>query len=159
VDTRPGVGEILTGFILFNIDKEEYAVDIKNVNSILKTIDYQKIIFISRQELAFTIEYKNESFHILNLHKQLKHDFPINITNTRILLLNSDNQKTAIIVDNVKEFVTGNNKSWELLKVIPVNDVHYISGKIIYEGRNILIPDLNKINRDELLSLQLEKHF
>ena len=79
MDTQLRVGEILTGFILFNIDKEEYAVDIKIVNAILKTADYKKIIFSSHQELTFTIEYKNETFHLLNLHKQLKHDFPIDI--------------------------------------------------------------------------------
>lgn len=158
MDSRLRVDEVLTGFIIFIIDKEEFAIDIKIVDAILKTADYRKIIFSSQQELAFTFEYKDETYHLLNLHKQLKHVFPIDIFNTRILLLNSDNQKTALIVDNVKEFVTGNNKSWELLKVIPVNDVNYISGKIIYEGRNIYILDLNKINRDELMSLQLGMH-
>jgi len=158
VDSRLRVDEVLTGFILFNIDKKEFAVDINNVSAILKTADYKKLVISSHQELAHSIEYKNEVFHLLNLHKQLKHNFPTDIVNTRIILLNTDNQKTAIIVDNIKEFVTGNNKTWEFSKVIPVNDVNYISGKIIYEGRNILILDLNKINRDELMSLQLGMH-
>jgi chemotaxis signal transduction protein len=106
-------------------------------------------------ELAQIFEYKNEIFHFQNLHKKLKHNFPAEIVGTRILLSNIDNNKTAIIVDNIKEYVTVNNKAQEFLKVVPVTDIDYIAAKITYEGRTILVPDLNKICRDELASLHI----
>ena len=37
-------------------------------------------------------------------------------------------------------------------------DVAYKSCEIKNKSGNIFVPDLNKINRDELLSLQLEKY-
>lgn len=58
----------------------------------------------------------------------------------------------------MKENVNKNIKDSEFLEVILGCGLNYIPYKIIREGRNILIPDLNKINRDELLSLQLEKY-
>ena len=69
-----------------------------------------------------------------------------------------DIYNTTSLVIKVKENVKKNIKDSEFLEVILGCGLHYIPYKIIREGRNILIPDLNKINRDELPSLQLEKY-
>jgi len=150
-------GEVQIGFVLFNIGKDEFAIDIKIVDTILNTENYKSFNFSAYHNIALTIEHKNESFQLLNLHKILRYNTPNDIVNTRIILLNIDNQKAAILVDNIKEFVTVNNKTWEFFKVNPISDKDYISWEIQYEGRNIFVPDLNKIFRDELLSLKLEK--
>jgi chemotaxis signal transduction protein len=150
-------GEVQIGFILFNIGKDEFAIDIKIVDTILNTENYNNFNFSTYQNIALAIEEKNESFQLLNLHKLLRYNIPNNIVNTRIILLNVDNHKAAILVDNIKEFVTVNNKTWQFLKFNPIVDKDYIAWKIEYEGRNIFVPDLDKIFRDELLSLKLEK--
>jgi chemotaxis signal transduction protein len=156
VNSLSHAGEVLSGFVLFNINKTEFAVDIKIVESILHTENFKDFVFTAYHNIPLTVEYNNESFHLLNLHKLLKYNAPKNVVNTRIILLNVDNHRTAILVDNIKEFVTANNKTYKFLKVIPVNDMDNISGKIIYEGRTILILDLNKITRVELINHHLE---
>lgn len=151
-----GTGEVLTGFILFKINKEEFAVDIKIVHAILKAGHYNNLVSSLNHNTTPVIEYKNEDFHLLNIHHVLGFSFPNNITNARIILLNIENHKAAIMADNIKEFVTANNKAREFFEIIPASDKNYISGKINYEDRNILVPNLNKIFRDELISHQLE---
>jgi hypothetical protein len=58
----------------------------------------------------------------------------------------------------VKKLVKRNIKVSEFSEVILSCYLNYNPCNIISEGRNILMPDLNKINRDELLSLQLAKY-
>ena len=151
-----GAGEVLTGFILFKINKEEFAIEIKIVHAILKAGNYNNLVSAVNNNTTPVIEYKNEDFHLLNLHHVLGYSFPNNITDARIILLNLENHKVAIIADNIKEFVTANNKARQFFEIIPETDKNYISGKITYEDRNILVPNLNKIFRDELISHQSE---
>ena len=148
--------EALTGFILFKINIEEFAIDIKVVHTILKAGYYNNLVSLVRLKTNPVIEYKNEDFHLLNLHRLLGFNLPNDITDAHIILLNIQNHKTAILVDNIIEFVTANSKEREFFEIGTSTDKKYISGNIQYENRNILIPNLNKIFRDELISHQIE---
>jgi hypothetical protein len=66
------------------------------------------------------------------------------------------NNKTSFAFKE-KKYLKKLIKVHEFFEVIHGLGLDYIPCKVIYDGRNFLIPDLNKICWAELLSLQLEK--
>jgi hypothetical protein len=56
----PRAGRLLKGFILFNIDDEDFAMDIKIVHAILKTENYKHFISPLYRHVNSTIEYVSD---------------------------------------------------------------------------------------------------
>jgi chemotaxis signal transduction protein len=156
VDSFPDIGDNVTGFILFNINNEEFAVEIIIVEATLNTDIFEEIIVAVSKQTDLTFKYNNENYHLLNLHKILNKSISNHIANKRIILINNASSRIALLVDSIKEFVTLNKKNREFLKVLPIKDNNYLIGKIEYEGKNILIPDLIKIYADKVMNRNMQ---
>lgn len=84
------------GFILFNKGTKVIAIDIKIVTAILNTAKYTRFLSATFHHITPVIDYKKESFPLLNLYKVLGYSFQNNIVNTIIILLSIENKKNAI---------------------------------------------------------------
>ena len=95
------------------------------------------------------IKVNEEMMPILNFHSMFGLKTPPEDDNTRYVLLDFIKRKIAFMVDNIKEIISINKKTRDVLKYVPIEDKPYLIGKIIYDDQIILYPDLDKIIRDQ----------
>jgi len=131
-------------YVVFLIAGKEYGVALDSVFSILNPLgDYSLTehftigtdsIKIGKEEIPFI------SFYELNDIKSPPHS-----QRTRIIIANSDDLKAAFYVEEVKDFIPSNTKSFFNRKRISIAEQPYIKWQIIYDKRYILLPDFDKM--------------
>jgi chemotaxis signal transduction protein len=138
----------ITGVLVFNVGDLDFCLDIKIV---ISTIVPEKSNTITNRGYSDTeeIEYSNELIPLLNIHTIYGLKMSEDDNDTRILILDFNKKKIAFRVDNIKEIISINKKTRDSLKYVSLKNKPYLNGKIMYEGRIILYPDLDKIIRDQ----------
>jgi len=136
------------GVLVFNIAELEFCIDIKYVSSIVTPQDKNKLTINSNLGIE-NIKTKKEMVHRLNFHALFGINTPPEDDNTRYLLLDFRKRKIVFRVDNIKEIISINKKTRDLLQYVSIKDKPYLNGKIIYDDQLIFCPDLNRIIRDE----------
>jgi chemotaxis signal transduction protein len=131
-------------YVVFLIAGKEYGVALDSVFSILNPLgDYSLTehftigtdsIKIGKEEIPII------SFYELNDIKSPPHS-----QRTRIIIANSDDLKAAFYVEEVKDFISSNTKSFFNRKRISIAEQPYIKWQIKYDKRYILLPDFDKM--------------
>ncbi len=138
----------IKGILVFNIAGLEFCIDIDFVSSIITPQD--KNMLTTNNKLGNeNIKINEEMIPILNFHSMFGFKTPPEDDNTRYILLDFSKRKIVFMVDNIKEIISINKKTHDVLKYVPIEDKPYLNGKIIYDGQIILYPDLDKVIRDQ----------
>jgi len=138
----------IKGILVFKIAGLDFCIDIEYVSSIITPQD-KSLLTIKNKPGNENIKVNEETIPILNFHSMFGFKTPPEDDNTRYVLLDFIKRKIAFMVDNIKEIISINKKTRDVLKYVPIEDKPYLIGKIIYEGQIILYPDLDKIIRDQ----------
>src|SRR5690625_3677823 len=91
-------------YVVFNLDSEEFGIDIMNVKEI---IPYQESVNIPNapEFIEGIINYRGNVIPIINLKKRFKLD-DFNVTkDTRIIVINIEEKEIGFIVDEASQTI------------------------------------------------------
>ncbi len=142
--------------VVFNLGLEEYAVDISCAKEIIRIPKFTKIPNVP-SFIEGVINLRGKVIPIFDLKKRFKLDQSERNTDSRLLILELDDMKVGIIVDDVSEVISIDEESIQNLNSeivgISKNSIRGIS--II--GQRIIIL-LNVINlKSEIFKYNLER--
>jgi len=141
---NPDVENFGKGYAIFLIAGKEYGIDVRLLNSIINPQD-----FITSQHSLNTkkdsIWLADKEISIINLYELYNLQSPPHNTDTRVIVVNVEEQTFAFYVEKVKEFISIGTKISELSEFISINDEPLIKWKMKYGDRYILLPDFDKI--------------
>jgi purine-binding chemotaxis protein CheW len=138
----------IKGILVFKIAGLDFCIDIEYVSSIITPQD-KNMLTTNNKPGNENIKINEEMIPILNFHSMFGFKTPPEDDNTRYILLDFSKRKIVFMVDNIKEIISINKKTHDVLKYVPIEDKPYLNGKIIYDGQIILYPDLDKVIRDQ----------
>jgi chemotaxis signal transduction protein len=141
------ISESLNGLVVFEISGKEFCTDIKSISAIINPNELnQPSLFdkanpkIQINDLTIPIvEFKG--FFGLQNH--------IGTKDNRIVLVEIQDHVFGFIVDRVKEIFSLSKGFKSKLKFLNDEKNNYLLGKLEYENRELLIPDLGKIALDK----------
>jgi len=141
---NPGVEKSGVGYAVFLIAGKEYAVDVKTLNSIInpqEDISIQHSLNIKKDSLRIS----DKDISLINLYELYDLQFPAHSKDTRIIVVNIEEQTFAFYVEKVIEFIFIDTKSSDLSEFISMDDKPLIKWKMKYGDRYFLLPDFDKI--------------
>ncbi len=132
------------GFIVFNIMRKMFCLDINNVLTIISTKELNQSQFFFNYSTN-TINYHGEIFPLVefNVHYNLK--FSVNDISKHLIFLNYKGNKIALFVDQIVDYIATNNSMIDQIKYVPTQRKSFINGQIQYEGKSFLMLDLDQI--------------
>ena len=137
-------------YVVFNLDKEEFGIDIMNVKEI---IPYQESIQIpnSPDFIEGVINYRGNVIPIINLRKRFKLEADDVTKDTRIIVISLEEKEIGFIVDEASQTLRLNEEQIDPTPdVISDIDRRYIIGVgKVDESRLVILLDLEKILSDE----------
>lgn len=137
-------------YVVFNLDKEEFGIDIMNVKEI---IPYQESTQIpnSPDFIEGVINYRGNVIPIVNLRRRFKLKADEITKDTRIIVINLDEKEIGFIVDEASQTLRLNEEQIDPTPdVISDVDRRYITGVgKIDESRLLILLDLEKILSDK----------
>ncbi len=148
-------------YVVFNLDKEEFGIDIMNVKEI---IPYQESIQIpnSPDFIEGVINYRGNVIPIINLRKRFKLEADDVTKDTRIIVISLEEKEIGFIVDEASQTLRLNEEQIDPTPdVISDIDRRYIIGVgKVDESRLVILLDLERIlsNKeiDEINNLEVE---
>lgn len=137
-------------YVIFKLDKEEYAIDINNVNEISEYVECTKVPN-SPSFISGIINYRGSVVPIVNLREKFELPFSEVNENTRIIVFVMKGKQIGILVDDASQVITINDKNIEEAPSIIVDaEEKFISGIGKVENRMIIILDMeNLLNEEE----------
>ncbi|MDA3846347.1 MAG: chemotaxis protein CheW [Vallitaleaceae bacterium] len=135
--------------VVFNLDKEEYGLDIVKVNGIEK---YQEVVKVpnSPDYIEGMINLRGEVLPIVSLRKKFNLPIKEYDEETRIIVAMTDDIKVGLLVDSVSEIL---NIEEELIEVVPKLvagiDRRYIKSIAKVDKRMIVLVDVKLLIDDE----------
>ncbi len=132
--------------VVFSLAEEEFGVEIKKVNSIIKT---EKITKIPNSEFFVegVINLRGKIIVIINLHKKLGLKQKEWDKDTRIIVVELEEETVGMIVDSVKEVLRIEESKIEAAPEIILQkiDSDYIQSVGILGERLIVLLDVDKV--------------
>jgi purine-binding chemotaxis protein CheW len=142
--------EDLTGLVIFEIGSAEFCVDIKDVAAILNPNELDKFEEIYDQASS-KLMLENLIIPTVSLHKYIGLPESKIMRDTRLLLLEFNNNKFGFFVEKIKEIVTVDKEfKNDALKFYPEKEKEYVIGTLKYEGKSLAMPDYIKILSETL---------
>ncbi|MBE5910243.1 chemotaxis protein CheW [Pseudobutyrivibrio sp.] len=93
-------------YIIFNINKESYAIDVSQVNNIIQMPKITKVPK-SPEYFSGVISLRGEIIPIMSLHRRMNYGEDSITKDSRIIILNIEDERLmGVIVDEVKEVLT-----------------------------------------------------
>ncbi|MCF6461893.1 chemotaxis protein CheW [Clostridium sp. Cult1] len=148
-------------YVVFNLDSEEFGIDIMNVKEI---IPYQESVNIPNapEFIEGIINYRGNVIPIINLKKRFKLD-DFNVTkDTRIIVINIEEKEIGFIVDEASQTIRlDDNQIDPTPDIISEVDRRFITGVgKIGEDRLLILLDLHKIltdkEKDQIEMMEIE---
>jgi purine-binding chemotaxis protein CheW len=133
--------------IIFSINSKRYCFNINEVNEIVDNTESSKIPE-SADYIEGIINFRDNVLILLNLKKLLKNDTTKYTEYSKIIILNSNESKIGILVDDVEEMLKIEKESIKVLKPTEKIDSKYIYGHVKNEKETILHLDLKLIIKD-----------
>lgn len=137
----------LTGLVIFEINNNEYCLDINDVSAIINPNELEDGLNLNPIETK-KIKIDEILIPIIDLYKfgglgQIS----LNLNkDTRILIIELIDKKIGFFVDKIKEIITIDIEfKTNALRILPEKENSYLIGKLKYEGRQLSFPDLNRI--------------
>jgi purine-binding chemotaxis protein CheW len=115
-------------YIIFKINKEVYAIDVKSVNNI---IQMPKITQVPSSPKYYrgVINLRGEIIPVMSLRRRMNYDDDCFTSNSRIIILNiGEDNLLGIVVDEVKEVLDISSKDIEQPSQFIKNDASVVSG-------------------------------
>ncbi|MDD3267762.1 MAG: chemotaxis protein CheW [Syntrophomonadaceae bacterium] len=138
-----GQGEIQV--VAFRLGKEEYAVDILNVQEINRLLDITRVPRAARH-IEGVVNLRGNIIPIINLHTRFNLQAAGDQEDKRIIVFQFDDIKTGIIVDEVSEVLSLNkNDIEETSNVYNSISADLIKGIARVDDRLFLLLDILKI--------------
>ena len=148
LDCQPDISlDKIQGILVFVLAKIEFCIDFKDVTHILNPNQLEsnelKIHFNKK-----LIIYKSESIALIKINELLGlKNFTMD-DHTRIILLEINEVKFAVIVEGVQSIISIDLSTRERLKFLPVQSNQYIKGKIKIDNADLLFLDIVQICRE-----------
>ena len=137
-------------YVVFNLDKEEFGIDIMNVKEI---IPYQESIHVPNtpQFIEGIINYRGNVIPIINLKRRFKLDIGETTKDTRIIVISLNEKDIGFIVDEASQTLRlDENEIDPAPDIISGVDRKYIIGVgKIDDNRLLILIDLEKILTDD----------
>jgi len=131
--------------VAFNLGKEEYAVDILNVQGIERVLNITRIPR-SENYIEGVVNLRGNIIPIINLHKKFNLQAEGNEEDKRIIVFQFNDLKVGIIVDEVSEVLRlGKEDIEETGKVYSSINAEHIRGIAKVNNRLLILLDLLKI--------------
>ena len=138
--------EAINGLLVFNFLDNEFCIDLESLYEI-RNVDEVKIDINSSKEAIILLD--EHEYKVIQLNKLLGYPELNASTNNRIIFIDIFDKKIAFIVEMINELLTteflflGDSLSMEFSPT-----KKYLKGAIKFQGRNIFIPDFEKICKD-----------
>ncbi len=140
------VGVSSTQYIVVNMGIEQYGIDIKYVDNIVRM---QKITRVPKAQKFFrgVINLRGEIVPIMSLRTKFELDDDVITDKTRIIILKPDGQEPiGIIVDQVKEVLSLDSDCIDKVQIDPNDEKSkYINAVGKYNGNLISILNINGV--------------
>ena len=131
--------------VAFNLGKEEYAVDILNVQEINRLLNITRVPK-SENHIEGVVNLRGNIIPIINLHKKFNLQSEGNEEDKRIVVFQFDDLKVGIIVDEVSEVLRlGKEDIEDTEKVYSSINAEHIKGIAKVNNRLLILLDLFKI--------------
>lgn len=131
--------------VAFNLGKEEYAVDILNVQDINRLLYITRVPW-SENHIEGVVNLRGNIIPIINLHKKFNLQSEGNEDDKRIIVFQFDDLKVGIIVDQVSEVLRLEKDDIEETgKVYSSINAEHIKGIAKVNNRLLILLDLLKI--------------
>jgi purine-binding chemotaxis protein CheW len=115
-------------YIIFKINKEVYAIDVKSVNNI---IQMPKITQVPSSPKYYrgVINLRGEIIPVMSLRRRMNYDDDCFTSNSRIIILNiGEDNLLGIVVDEVNEVLNISSNDIEQPSQFIKNDASVVSG-------------------------------
>ena len=131
--------------VAFNLGKEEYAVDILNVQEIERVLNITRVPR-STNYIEGVVNLRGNIIPIINLHKKFNLQAEGNEEEKRIIVFQFDDLKAGIIVDEVSEVLRlGKEDIEETGKVYGSINAEHIKGVAKVDSRLLILLDIFNI--------------
>ncbi len=147
--------DTLNQYILFELDKQNYYLDIKNVKEFisLKRLNITKLPY-TQDFIKGIINLKGDFLVVVDLKKFLNNDRDGAKEGSKLIIVESSNFNLALLVDEIK-FIK-NLKNINLSETTSSNSLPYISHEFMEEGELYSILNFEKIINDERLYINIK---
>ena len=136
-------------YVVFNLDKEEFGIDIMNVKEI---IPYQESIQVPNTPnfIEGIINYRGNVIPIINLKRRFKLGVQEVTKDTRIIVITLENKEIGFVVDEASQTLRlDENQIDPAPDIISGVDKKYIIGVGKVDDRLLILMDLEKVLTDE----------
>lgn len=140
------IGFDLTQYIVIKIGEEQYGIDIKYIDNIVRVQHITRVPKVA-DYLKGVINLRGEVIPVMSIRLKMELEEEEYTKNTRIIILKVDGcETTGIIVDQVKEVVTLDETLIEKVSYDMKDDkVNYVAGIGKHEDELISLLDLNAV--------------
>lgn len=140
------IGFDLTQYIVIKIGEEQYGIDIKYIDNIVRVQHITRVPKVA-EYLKGVINLRGEVIPVMSLRLKMELEADEYTKNTRIIILKVDGcETTGIIVDQVKEVVTLDETQIEKVSYDRKDDkTNYVAGIGKHEDELISLLDLNAV--------------
>ncbi len=135
-------------FVVFQIAKEHYGVDISGVREILRLPDITRVPH-SPEFVEGIINPRGTVIPVIDLHKRFGLPERDTTNETRVMVLNVGKSLVGAVVDSVSEVLSITEDEIELVDVFSVTvSSNYITGVAKLENRLVILLDYEKVLSD-----------
>lgn len=139
--------------VIFKLNKEEFAININQVERILGYIE-PTTIPESPIYIKGVIQYQDTILPIMDLKIRFNKLNNSSYINPKIIVIKNNNQSIGLIVDEVEEVLDINEKEIETTPdIVKLNKNKYINGIIKKENRIIMLLDSEMILSKEEMDI------
>lgn len=130
-------------YILVQIDDQNYALNIANIQEIIRFSDYSTVPS-ENDDILGIINLRNEIIPIINIQKLLKADNKRIDDETKIVIANNSGVKFGFVVDRILSVISANE---EEIKPLPTfaNFENIFSGTIKSDDKMYIILNIEKL--------------
>ncbi|KUG03614.1 positive regulator of chea protein activity (chew) [hydrocarbon metagenome] len=138
-------GSVETQVVVFRLGKEEYAIDILQVQEIIRVLNVTRIPRVEKH-IEGVINLRGNIVPLLNLHTKFNLQISGLEEERRIIVCQFDEIKAGIIVDEVLEVITLSERDIESVDNVYTSvNAEQIKGVAKVSGRLLILPDMKKI--------------
>ena len=142
--------------VVFNLGKEEFGVDINEVNSIIKMTSITRIPN-SQDFIEGVINLRGRIIVVIDLAKKIGLPSQEKDKNTRIIVIETKETMIGMIVDHSREAIRISQDKIQPPPAIITNKVRadYLEGVAVLKERLLILLDLSKVlGTDDMASVQ-----
>ncbi len=132
-------------FVIFNMNQEEYGIDIQKITTIEKLLNITRVPQASAA-IKGVVNLRGEIISVIELSKKLKMGVTTPTDDTRIIIFKIDDVSVGFIVDEVVEVLTIPDEQIEnVLQVSSDVSLDYIYGIGKVNDRIVTLLNLDKL--------------